>query len=58
MQSPNAVIIQNKNNIITASHPSPLAKGFIRSNIFKQIDKLVLLVGIINLRFLIIFPMF
>ena len=33
------VFIQNKNNIITAPHPSPLARGFIGSDVFKQIEE-------------------
>jgi len=38
-------LIQNKENIITAPHPSPLARGFIGSNIFKQIEEKI---GFIN----------
>jgi uracil-DNA glycosylase len=30
--------IENRDRIITAPHPSPLAKGFIGSNVFKQIE--------------------
>jgi uracil-DNA glycosylase len=37
--------IQNKENIISAPHPSPLARGFIGSNVFKQIEWKI---GIIN----------
>ncbi len=33
-------LIINKNNIITESHPSPLARGFIGSNVFKRIEDL------------------
>jgi uracil-DNA glycosylase len=39
------IFIQNKNNIITAPHPSPLARGFIGSNVFKQIEEKI---GVIN----------
>lgn len=39
------VFIQNKNNIIMAPHPSPLARGFIGSDVFKQIEEKI---GIIN----------
>ena len=38
-------LIQNKENIITAPHPSPLARGFIGSNVFKQIEEKI---GLIN----------
>ena len=38
-------LIKNKNNIITAPHPSPLARGFIGSNIFKQIEEKI---GFVN----------
>ena len=37
--------IQNKDKIISAPHPSPLAHGFIGSNVFKQIEEKI---GIIN----------
>jgi len=37
--------IQNKDKIISAPHPSPLARGFIGSNVFKQIEEKI---GIIN----------
>jgi uracil-DNA glycosylase len=37
--------IQNKDNIISAPHPSPLARGFIGSNVFKQIEEKI---GVIN----------
>jgi uracil-DNA glycosylase len=40
-----SVFIENKNNIITAPHPSPLARGFIGSNVFKQIEEKI---GIID----------
>ena len=33
-----SIFIQNKNNIVEAQHPSPLARGFIGSNIFKRIE--------------------
>jgi uracil-DNA glycosylase len=29
--------IQNKDNIISTPHPLPLARGFVGSNVFKQI---------------------
>jgi uracil-DNA glycosylase len=34
------VYINNKNNIVTGVHPSPLSasKGFFNSNIFKQVE--------------------
>ena len=38
-------LIKNKNNIVTAPHPSPLARGFIGSNIFKQIEEKI---GFVN----------
>jgi len=38
-------LIENKNNIITAPHPSPLARGFKGSNVFKQIEDKI---GVIN----------
>jgi uracil-DNA glycosylase len=33
--------IKNKNNIITEKHPSPLAHGFIGSNVFKRVEKIL-----------------
>jgi len=33
-----AVYIQNKYNIVEAPHPSPLARGFIGSNVFKIVE--------------------
>jgi uracil-DNA glycosylase len=33
------IFILNKENIVSAPHPSPMAKGFIGSNVFKKIDK-------------------
>ena len=33
-----SIFIQDKNNIIIAPHPSPLARGFIGSNVFTQIE--------------------
>ena len=33
------IFILNKENIVSAPHPSPMAKGFIGSNVFKQIDE-------------------
>jgi uracil-DNA glycosylase len=38
-------LIENKNNIVSAPHPSPLARGFIGSNVFTQIEDKI---GIIN----------
>ena len=38
-------LILNKDNIISAPHPSPLARGFIGSNVFKQIEEKI---GFIN----------
>jgi len=37
--------ILNKDNIISAPHPLPLARGFIGSNVFKQIEEKI---GFIN----------
>jgi uracil-DNA glycosylase len=33
--------IQNKNNIVSAPHPSPLARGFIGSNVFTSIENIL-----------------
>jgi uracil-DNA glycosylase len=33
--------IKNKNNIIEGIHPSPLAHGFIGSNIFKKVEEVI-----------------
>ena len=33
-----AVYIKNKNNIVEAPHPSPLARGFIGSNVFNLVE--------------------
>lgn len=38
-------LINNKDKIVSAPHPSPLARGFIGSNIFKQIEEKI---GLIN----------
>lgn len=35
------VFIQNKTNIVTEVHPSPLAKGFIGSNAFKRVESVL-----------------
>lgn len=32
------VFIKNKNKIVTEVHPSPLAKGFVGSNVFKRVE--------------------
>ena len=34
-----ASLIQNKSKIVTGVHPSPLAKGFIGSGVFSQVEK-------------------
>lgn len=31
-------LIQNKSNIVTGIHPSPLAKGFVGSDVFKKVE--------------------
>jgi uracil-DNA glycosylase len=31
--------INNKNNIVTGVHPSPMAQGFIGSNVFKKVEQ-------------------
>jgi uracil-DNA glycosylase len=36
-----SIFIKNKNNIISAPHPSPLAKGFIGSNVFIKIEQIL-----------------
>ena len=36
-----SIYIKNKNNIITEKHPSPLAQGFIGSNVFIRIENLL-----------------
>jgi len=36
-----AEYIKDKTRIIAEPHPSPLAKGFIGSNVFKQIEKII-----------------
>jgi uracil-DNA glycosylase len=33
-----SVFIKNKSKIVTETHPSPLARGFIGSNIFKRVE--------------------
>ena len=33
-----ASLIQNKNKIVTGIHPSPLARGFIGSGVFKKVE--------------------
>ena len=33
--------IKNKNNIVSAPHPSPLARGFIGSNVFQKIESIL-----------------
>lgn len=35
------VFIKNKSKIITEVHPSPLAKGFVGSNVFKRIENVL-----------------
>jgi uracil-DNA glycosylase len=32
------VFIKNKNKIVTEVHPSPLARGFVGSNVFKRVE--------------------
>lgn len=34
-----APLIQNKNKIVYGIHPSPMAQGFIGSNVFKQVEQ-------------------
>lgn len=35
------VFIKNKDKIVTEVHPSPLAKGFIGSNVFKRVESVL-----------------
>lgn len=36
-----SIFIKNKNKIITEKHPSPLAQGFIGSNVFKRVENIL-----------------
>ena len=35
------IFIKNKNKIVTEVHPSPLAKGFVGSNVFKRVENVL-----------------
>jgi len=35
------IFIKNKNKIVTEVHPSPLARGFIGSNVFKRVETIL-----------------
>lgn len=36
-----SVFIKNKSKIVTEVHPSPLAKGFVGSNVFKRVESVL-----------------